>query len=224
MSDVEAVLFDLDDTLCTYRRSSAEMLALAFDRVGVEPFFAVEEYFQRYTEFVEESDDVDDLRERCFASIAREYGRDPDLGRRLARTYAADRDHRAVDPLPGAQGALSWAGERYRTGLVTNGAPEMQRQKMSALGIDGHFETIVYAGHDTPPKPDPEPFHTALADLGVDPGRAVHVGNSPSSDVAGARAAGVRSVLVPWEGVDGDPDPEPDHLLDSLAEFPPWQG
>ncbi|PSQ56909.1 haloacid dehalogenase, partial [Halobacteriales archaeon SW_7_71_33] len=33
--DVETVLFDLDDTLCTYRRSGAELLSLAFDRVGV---------------------------------------------------------------------------------------------------------------------------------------------------------------------------------------------
>ena len=40
--------------------------------------------------------------------------------------------------------------------------------------------------------PTPAPFEAALSALSVRPERAVHVGNSLRSDVAGARAAGVR--------------------------------
>jgi putative hydrolase of the HAD superfamily len=45
-------------------------------------------------------------------------------------------------------------------------------------------------------KPDPEIFHVALEALGVVPERAIHVGDTPAADVVGARAAGVRPVLV----------------------------
>jgi putative hydrolase of the HAD superfamily len=45
-------------------------------------------------------------------------------------------------------------------------------------------------------KPDPAIFRLALALLDVPPARAIHVGDTPSADVTGARAAGVRPVLV----------------------------
>jgi len=45
-------------------------------------------------------------------------------------------------------------------------------------------------------KPDPEIFRLALRALDVAPERAIHVGDTPSADVAGAVAAGVRPVLV----------------------------
>jgi len=45
-------------------------------------------------------------------------------------------------------------------------------------------------------KPDPAIFTFALDALGVAPHSAIHVGDIPAADVAGARAAGVRPVLV----------------------------
>ncbi len=43
-------------------------------------------------------------------------------------------------------------------------------------------------------KPDPAIFGHALRALGVEPGAAVHVGDTVHADVAGARAAGLRAV------------------------------
>jgi outer membrane protein assembly factor BamB len=57
-SRTSTVVFDLDDTICTYRRDQDELLAVAFDRLDVEPFFDGRTYLDRYDEFVEESDDV----------------------------------------------------------------------------------------------------------------------------------------------------------------------
>lgn len=45
-------------------------------------------------------------------------------------------------------------------------------------------------------KPDPKIFEIALERVGVAPERAIHVGDTPAADVVGARAAGVRPVLV----------------------------
>jgi putative hydrolase of the HAD superfamily len=222
---VDTVLFDLDDTLCTYRRSGAELLSVAFDRVGVEPYFEVETYYGRYEEFTDESEGVDDLRERAFAAISRDRGHDPAVGRALARAYADERDHSNVRPLPGAERAVEALAGEHRLGVVTNGAPAMQRAKLSALPFGDAFETVVFAGYDTPAKPAAEPFERALAALDSTADRAVHVGNSPSADVDGAHAAGVAAVLLP----DGPPttaETAPDYRVETLSALvdPPWRG
>lgn len=69
---IDAVPFDLDDTRCRYRQSGRDLLASAFEAVGVDPFFTIEDYHARYAEFVADSEDVRDLRYACFTAIARE--------------------------------------------------------------------------------------------------------------------------------------------------------
>jgi len=224
---VDTVLFDLDDTLCVYERSGRELLALAFEDVGVDPFFTVEDYYGRYDEFVAEGASTRDIRERCFATLARERGYDPALGRALADAYAAERDHAAVRPTPGACEALELLARDHRLGLVTNGGPEMQAIKLDELGIGDAFEVLVHAGYDAPPKPEPDPFHRALDALGSTPERAVHVGNSLEADVPGAQAAGLRAAWFTGAAEDPPerPEPEPDYRLASLRELtaPPWR-
>ncbi|MFB6168757.1 MAG: HAD family hydrolase [Haloferacaceae archaeon] len=220
---VDAVLFDLDGTLCEYRRPGDEVLALAFDAVGVEPFFSVADYYERYGEFAPAAEGPTELRELAFEAIATERGRPAALGRALANAYAERRDHAAVDPLPGVPGVVRDLAAKRRVGLVTNGGPEMQWDKLRTLGLEEAFDVILFAGHHNeewghlPAKPDAEPFRVACDALGVAPERTVHVGNAPEADVAGAAAAGLTSVLVGGrEPVDGA---EPDHTVGAVADL-----
>lgn len=221
---IDGVLFDLDHTLCVYRRPGDEILASAFERAGVEPLFTMGDYLGAFEEYAPPGEPIDVQREACFSALAADAGGDPAVGRTVARAYAAERDHSRVDPLPGALDALEALAPDHRIGMVTNGPPDMQGTKLAALGVADAFETIVHAGHDAPPKPSPEPFHRALEALSVEPERAVHVGNSLSADVAGAKAAGLRAAWLP-ETPGADPgDHAPDYVLSSLAELsePPW--
>jgi len=223
MTAVDAVLFDLDDTLCEYRRSGAELLDLAFDDVGVDPFFGVDEYHARYDEFLPKTDAMVELRRECFAALAADRGRDPDLGRAVADAFAAERDHGNVRALPGAAEAVERLAADHRLAVLTNGAPGMQSAKLAALPFRDAFEAVVHAGYDAPRKPEPDPYHHALNLLDATPERAVHVGNSLTTDVPGAHAAGVRSA---WLSDGSEPDPEPHYRLESLRDLtaPPWVG
>jgi putative hydrolase of the HAD superfamily len=220
---VDGLIFDLDGTLCEYRRPGTDVLETAFDRIGAEPFFTVADYYGRFEEFVPGNDGIRGIRSDTFATLAAESGHDPEVGRELAAVYTAERDHSAVRWLPGARDALDELGERYRLSIVTNGDPEMQGEKLAALGAADRFETVVHAGFDAPSKPAPEPFEEALAAMGVDAPRAVTVGNSLDHDVAGAHNAGLQSV---WLDRDGEhaARPEPHHRIESMHDLraEPW--
>ncbi|QSW99153.1 HAD family hydrolase [Haloterrigena alkaliphila] len=222
---VDAVCFDLDDTLCRYTQSGAEVLERAFDRAGVGRPWSIDDYYDGYRNYLEESTDIVDLRRRCFADLAVAAGHDRETGRAVADAYADLRDREAVELVPGARDVIDALAAEYRLGLVTNGAPEMQRTKLETIGLDDRFETVVCAGYDAPAKPAAEPFDLALEALGSTSERTVYVGNSLRSDVAGANAAGLRSVWVPdGEAVPETPDPPPTYRLETLAELatPPW--
>lgn len=221
---VEAVLFDIDDTLCEYCRTSSDLLSHSFAEVGVEPFFTSEEYDAVFEDYIDVAEDTEEIRELSFAGLAEEKGVEPDVGRQVAAAYAEARDHRNVRFLDGAKEALEKMAERYPVAVVTNGDPEMQSEKLDSLGVGDRFEIVVFAGFDTAAKPDPTPFEHALDVLGVDSGRAVTVGNSLEHDVLGAHNAGLRSVWLDRDGV-SDPDPEPHYRIESMRELldEPWE-
>ena len=70
-------------------------------------------------------------------------------------------------------------------------------EQLEGLGLHLPVVTSAQAGAA---KPDPAIFRLALERLGVEPGRALHVGDSPE-DETGARAAGMRFAPVPLSGI-----------------------
>jgi len=199
--DPPAVTLDVDGTLLRYERGPPELLAAAFDAVGVEPIFTAEEYVARFEEFAATTDSMTELRRECFATLAAEAGREPTLGRRVANAYAAERDHSNVEPVPGARELLDALADReIPRPVVTNGPPDAQRTKLDAVGFTDRVGPLVFAGHGPPAKPAPEPFEQALRAVGIDPDsdrarRVVHVGDD-ADDSDGAAAAGLRAVRV----------------------------
>lgn len=76
---------------------------------------------------------------------------------------------------------------------------------LAELGIASRFEVVTISALCGVAKPDPGIYRHALGLLGVPAARAVHVGDDPVLDGEGARAAGLRAILVdrrPGAGAD----------------------
>jgi putative hydrolase of the HAD superfamily len=90
--------------------------------------------------------------------------------------------------------------ERARDAGVVLGVVSNSEGMLDALfahvGLSEYFVVVVDSAHEGVRKPDPEIFRRALARIGVAASRAMYVGDLPSVDVDGARAAGMRAVLV----------------------------
>lgn len=67
---------------------------------------------------------------------------------------------------------------------------------LKGLGVASHFESIVISSRTGYAKPAPEIFHRALALRRGKAEEAIHVGDSPDKDAAGARNAGLVGVLL----------------------------
>jgi len=86
---------------------------------------------------------------------------------------------------------------------------------LDAAGLGGALDAVVTSAEVGEAKPGPAVFETALARVGVEAADAVHVGDSLENDVEGARAAGMRAILVAREG----PLPAGVEAVRSLAEL-----
>ena len=142
---------------------------------------------------------------------------DRELADELAAAFP--RSRRAISIIdPDAEGTLDDLAGDHRLGLVTNGAGDVQREKLAAAALAGRFDEIVISAEIGVGKPDARIFHAALDAFGVSAADAVMVGDSLERDVAGARHAGLRSVWLDRGIGDGGPV-SPDARIGALGEL-----
>jgi putative hydrolase of the HAD superfamily len=90
------------------------------------------------------------------------------------------------------------------------------RRVLDHHGLLSYFSALTFSDECGIRKPDPEIFALTLRAVSVSPTNAIHVGDDPTLDVAGARAAGLRVVRVARESAGSD-DPEPDATIADLS-------
>ena len=98
-------------------------------------------------------------------------------------------------------------------GLVSNGQRDLE-EFVTHHGLD--VDTVVGSKSHGRIKPHPSIFVAALRALGVPPGEAAMVGDSYEDDIEGARALGMRAILLDRDGLWPD---APDRI-DTLFALP----
>lgn len=106
----------------------------------------------------------------------------------------------------GVTGALSALLARDLTLVVVSNANGTLREHMRRLALDSYFACILDSNEEGVEKPDPRIFERALAKSGANAATTIHVGDLYEIDVAGARAAGLRPVLLDERGLYDDAD------------------
>lgn len=211
------VLFDLDDTLFAHRNAvSAGILAYRLAHSGAlgSADHGVED--ARWTELEERHYHRYLAGELDFAGQRRARAREfvEPFGVDLTTDHLADEwfdryfDHYVAAWIlhEDALACLDALGERgLRLGIITNGDPVFQGNKIAKLGLTDRFEHVITSGELGFAKPDPRIFHHACELFGVEPNRAVYVGDRLATDAIGAARAGLSGV---WIDRDGAASPE----------------
>ena len=104
----------------------------------------------------------------------------------------------APDPVPGAERVLSKLAESYRLAVIsdTGYSPGwVLRELLDRHGMLQYFSYLYFSNEHRSSKPDPAVFRCVLDELEVVPVEALHVGDMQRTDVQGAKAVGMWTVL-----------------------------
>jgi HAD superfamily hydrolase (TIGR01549 family) len=228
MNDIKAVLFDAGNTLIWLDHP---YIVQALREHGIETTIEelmAAEYDAKllFDEMVRARELDDHARGRMFfAEIFRRVGvpeaEFPALAQRLFTRHAEKNlwgnvRERTVETLE----ELRRRG--YRLAVISN-ADGRAGEALDAVDLRGHFELVVDSGLVGIDKPDPRIFHHALEQMGgIAPHQAVYVGDIYEIDVQGARAAGMRPILIDplwkWDHRDCERIRGIHDLLDVLPE------
>ena len=203
-SALQAVLFDLDDTLWPI----APVIAAA--EVSWHAWLA------QHAPKVAARFSIDELRRRRMALLAEQPELAVDLAtlRRIGLQHAfelAGEDHahidgamrhflaarNAVTPYADVLPGLARLQGRMKLGVITNGNADLE-----VIGLGHHFHYTLSSAQFGRAKPDPAIFLSACAALQVAPQHAVYVGDDLRLDVQGAQQAGLKAVWMNRGGSD----------------------
>jgi putative hydrolase of the HAD superfamily len=116
------------------------------------------------------------------------------------------------------EGLAQLRREGWKIGVVTNGAADIQRAKLTATRLTDTVDGIAISGDAGFRKPDPRLFALAAARCGcVLNSQTWMTGNNPAADIGGGRRAGLRTIWVrgrPWP----DEFPPADHDVDDVTD------
>lgn len=115
--------------------------------------------------------------------------------------------------------ALRAAG--VRLALVTNGASEIQREKIRRFDLEHRFEHIQVEGEVGFGKPEPEAYHHAMRALDTPAHATWMVGDNLEWEVAAPRRLGIHTI---WHdhaktGLPENAPAEPHRIIHGLAEL-----
>jgi putative hydrolase of the HAD superfamily len=222
---IELITLDLDDTLWDTAPviASAEAIlrqwltdnAPNLGSVPVEHLFTIREQVLREEPGLKHR--ISALRRRVLFRALQDAGYDQWQASELAdeafETFLHARHQLQI--FPEVQPTLEILANHFALGVVTNGNADVRR-----LGLADYFKFALCAEDIGIAKPDARLFHEALQRGGATAQTAVHIGDHPGDDIAGAQQAGLRAIWFNPAGKTWDAEHVPDAEIRSLTELP----
>ncbi len=198
---IGAVLFDIDGTLYDFEHDTAHAFRNAADWARTEnPQLALElpeTNFRRAQVLTSQNLGASgagpwEWRVHMFSQLLQTEGIvDQQLAEGMARQYGYWRG-REARLFPGVLRTLrKLRSAKVPLGVITNGNSDLEQ-----AGLGGYFRFVLRAWDLHLEKPDPRIFTHAIELLGVAADQILFVGDSPHTDIVGAKAVGMRGAWV----------------------------
>jgi HAD superfamily hydrolase (TIGR02253 family) len=225
----KAVLFDLDDTL--YDFSSIEEFGLKESYQKLLGFGCKISYEEFIKIYLEGKEDIKEALQGTASAhdrilffqrlVEKIYGKtEPEIALELFNSFweIIFQKMKPFDDSLSVLKSIQDAG--LRIALVSDHTTDIQLRKIDVLGFSDYFNFIATSEEAGKDKPNREIFELALHKLSLKPEDVVMVGDIPERDIAGAKRAGIESILYNTTNKPiHNKEEEPDHKITKLEEI-----
>jgi len=188
MKNIEAVIFDLDDTLLDRTKTF-----LIYCEYLAEKYIMAEQRC-KFVGYLVEQGNGGYRDSSIFYPNAVSHWNLPFSPNEMKNVWL-DIICRLPVAEKGLLQALDYLSTKYRLGMITNGSSGTQNAKIDALNIRRYFQSIIISGEVDCKKPDEKIFMLSCRELNINPNCAVYIGDNYENDYLGAQQAGLRAVL-----------------------------
>lgn len=158
-------------------------------------------------------------RREAWSRALADYGvKDLRFSEQLSTTFMSERRRRHI-VFPDVKDNLTSLQKTHQLALITNGAPDLQREKIQGAKLGQYFDEILISGEVGIGKPDAQIFKMALEVFDASPSEAVMVGDSLDRDILGAQRAGIKGIWLNRSGDDSTSSIVPDAEVTSLNQM-----
>lgn len=197
---IQAVLFDVDDTLFDRNLAQQKAIELIIQRL---PHIFNKYETGRIMKAFKESDLItvaefqtgapsDDLRDKRSRHFLRLLGINVNYATTITELYVKNYPL-LYTPVDGAVALVNKLSRLFKVGIVSNGLPDVQYRKLETLKLRHVFSCIILSEEIGIRKPDPGIFHFATKKLHNKPAECLYVGDSYDNDIVGAKKAGMKA-------------------------------
>jgi 2-haloacid dehalogenase len=190
------LLFDADNTLLDFNKSSAGAFRELIEWVGItwtpqvyQTYLTINDECWRLLELGRLT--ADEVKQMRFERLLKYLNRTGDP--KALNTYYLDRLAEQKDLVPDALSVLNhFSNQGFTLAIITNGLQEVQYRRLRATGIDHFFESIIISDEIGIAKPHVDFFHHTLSSLKHPPeDQVLVIGDNPHSDILGGHNAGL---------------------------------
>ncbi|MFS0838132.1 HAD family hydrolase [Paenibacillus sp. 1P03SA] len=144
---------------------------------------------------------------------------DPELGARLAEQFPAERRSRPIVYEETFE-VLAELKKSYKLLLLTNGSPDLQREKLAGVPeLAPYFDHIVISGDFGDGKPAVTIFNHAMELLGLKAEECVMVGDKLTTDILGSFRCGMKNMWINRHGMLFNGEAKPTFEITSLRDI-----
>ena len=201
---IKHIIFDLDDTLCDYRKAKENArphINEVLKTFGID----IDGFWNRFNrvepllfrQFADRSLTRDEYRIRRFADVLEgSHPRFLEISSELNHIHMRETNQKTelfYDTIPLMKVLRAKDIEAV---ILTNGPSDGQRAKFKTLGLSRYIQRIYISEEIGFSKPNRRAFEFVLRDLDAAAPDVLMVGDSIENDIDGAEQAGIKAVLI----------------------------
>lgn len=222
MTNYKAVIFDLDDTLIDRNEAIKNLFFIILNNYYENIDAIKEEKMLRKFKFYDKENYGDSDKIKVLKPFFNEFPPEVIMSEDTMIDFWNKNLPKCFKVNESTLNLLENISKNMKTGIITNGVTQRQKEKILNSNLNQYFETIIISEEIGYRKPDKKIFEIAMNELKVKAKEVIFIGDNLVLDIMGSQDVGMTGVWFNPSMEVNDSDIKPDYeirKLENILEF-----